>query len=214
MLQEVSHAAGRGGSAQDLPQERQQGAGACAASTWRSTKASLFSIVGVRRSGLRKSTLLHLLGTLDRPDEGEHLAPRRAYRQPPPPISATGSATDVRLHLSVLPPAAGVEHAGKCAHTAHDFRVVLGSCLWRTARGAEEAGDRQLLEARRAGAPPTNTSARAVRRRDAAGAAIGAGRWSTTRASCWPTSRTGNPTPRRASRSRRSCANLKPGAGG
>ena len=41
------------------------------------------SVIGASGSG--KSTLLHLLGTLDRPDDGDHPPRRQADRQPARP---------------------------------------------------------------------------------------------------------------------------------
>ena len=54
--------------AQDLPQARRSRCRCCAASTWKSTRASSSASSAPPARG--KSTLLHLLGTLDRPDEG------------------------------------------------------------------------------------------------------------------------------------------------
>ena len=122
------------------------------------------SVVGASGSG--KSTLLHLLGTLDRPDKGEH-PPRRpnasttAVREPRP-----AAQSDLRLHLPVLPPAAGTHDARKRADAADDRPVDLR--LARPSPAAAQAGHR-AARPRRPGPPPQAPAARTVRRRDAAG---------------------------------------------
>ena len=79
-------------------------------------EGEFLSVVGASGSG--KSTMLHLLGTLDAPDEGSIHLDGRAHRQSARPSSATAAQSHLRLHLPVLPSAARTQHAGKRAHAA------------------------------------------------------------------------------------------------
>ena len=63
------------------------------------------SIVGASGSG--KSTLLHLLGTLDKPDAGTITLDGRRIDNLAGPRARPAAQQHVRLHLPVLPPAAG-----------------------------------------------------------------------------------------------------------
>ncbi len=79
---------------------------------------------------------MHLLGLLDKPDVGEVRFGRGADRRPAGPDSGSVAEPGVRIHLSVLSSAAGIEPAGERAeplmirHTAWEY--------WKRRREFEE----------------------------------------------------------------------------
>ena len=127
--------------AQDLPQERRQ-VQVLRGLDLEVYEGEFLSVVGASGSG--KSTMLHLLGTLDQPDDGAILPRRPAHRQSAGRSSATSCATDLRLHLPVLPSAAGAQHAGKRAGADDDRQFACGAGSASDAPAA--GGRRKLLE--------------------------------------------------------------------
>ena len=172
-----------------------------AASSLSVRQGEFLAIVG--QSGCGKTTLLHLLGTLDAPDSGEihfegqridNLPSHRRDCAPQPPL---------RHDLSVLSSAAGDDDAGERARPADDHARRID--LLAAAAAIHRAGRRTAGDGRSGPspqAPPRELSGGEMQRVAIARSLI------SRPSSCWPTSRRAISTRKAGGRSSGSCAGL------
>ena len=156
----------------------------------------MVAIVGA--SGVGKSTLLHVLGTLDRPDAGSLEVGGRGRALPRRAAALRVPQPHARVRLPVPPPPAGVLRPRERRDAAADRRAPGGG------GPAPRAGRCSTRWA----SPSAPTTARGRSREASSSAWRWPGPWRRRRGPSWPTSRPGTSTARPARGCTRRCGDL------